>query len=70
MLLWVLFAFTKQMFLNIYVMKKMQAFEKLSKNNFLFSIWVFATYTTAGEGGGYFYNFSLALPPASQTLSH
>ena len=41
MLLWVLFAFTKQMFLNIYVMKKMQAFEKLSKNNFLFSIWVF-----------------------------
>ena len=41
MLLWVLFAFTKQMFLNIYVMKKMQAFEKLSENNFLFSIWVF-----------------------------
>ena len=41
MLLWVLFAFTKQMFLNIYVMKKMQAFEKFSKNNFLFSIWVF-----------------------------
>ena len=41
MLLWVLFAFTKQMFLNICVMKKMQAFEKLSKNNFLFSIWVF-----------------------------
>ena len=41
MLLWALFAFTKQMFLNIYVMKKMQAFEKLSKNNFLYSIWVF-----------------------------
>ena len=25
---------------------------------------------TAGEGGGYFFNFSLPLPPASWTLRH
>ena len=28
------------------------------------------TFTTAGEGGGYFFDSSLPLPPASQTLRH
>ena len=30
----------------------------------------FTIHWTAGEGGGYFFNFSLPLPSASQTLRH
>ena len=30
----------------------------------------FTNYRTAGEGGGHFFNSSLPLPPASQTLRH
>ena len=30
----------------------------------------FTNHRTAGEGGGHFFNFSLPLPPASQTLTH
>ena len=30
----------------------------------------FTNYRTAGEGGGHFFNSSLSLPPASQTLRH
>ena len=42
---------------------------------FFFSIWVFLSRTfmihkTAGERGGYLFNSSLPLPPASQTLRH
>ena len=29
----------------------------------------FTNHRTAGEGGGYFFNYSLPLPPASQTLA-
>ena len=39
-----------------------------------FSIWVFSRtfmiHRTAGEEGGYVFNSSLAIPPASQTLRH
>ena len=42
---------------------------------FFFSIWVFFhnhswIHRTAGEGGGHFFNSSLPLPSASQTLRH
>ena len=30
----------------------------------------FTNHRTAGEGGGYFFNSSLPLPPALQTLRH
>ena len=30
----------------------------------------FTIHGTAGEGGGYLFNSSLPLPPASQTLRH
>ena len=30
----------------------------------------FTNHRTAGEGGGHFFNSSLPLPPASQTLRH
>ena len=30
----------------------------------------FTNHGTAGEGGGHFFNSSLPLPPASQTLRH
>ena len=30
----------------------------------------FANQRTVGEGGGHFFNSSLSLPPASQTLRH
>ena len=56
------------------------AIDKTAKNDlqifFFFSIWVFyhdhsrITHRTAGEGGGHFFNSSLPLPPASQTLRH
>ena len=43
--------------------------------HFFFSIWVFfhkhsLFNRTAGEGGGYLFNSSLSLPPASQKLIH
>ena len=31
---------------------------------------IFTNHRTAGEGGGHFFNSSLPLPPASQTLRH
>ena len=31
---------------------------------------IFTNHRTAGEGGGHFFNYSLPLPPASQTLRH
>ena len=31
---------------------------------------IFPIHRTAGEGGGYLFNFSLPLPPASETLRH
>ena len=42
---------------------------------FFFSIWVFfsrtfTNHSTAGEGRGHFFNFSLPLLPASKTLRH
>ena len=30
----------------------------------------FTNHRTAGEGGGHFFNSSLPLPPASQTIRH
>ena len=35
-----------------------------------FLSWTFTNHRTAGEGGGHFFNSSLPLPPASQTLRH
>ena len=35
-----------------------------------FSFTKFTNHRTAEEGGGYFFNSSLPLPPASQTLRH
>ena len=35
-----------------------------------FLLRTFTIHETAGEGGGYLFNSSLPLPPASQTLRH
>ena len=35
-----------------------------------FLSWPFANHRTTGEGEGHFFNFSLPLPPTSQTLRH
>ena len=49
---------------------------KLIKKSFFFSFYLgflsqpFTNHRTAGDEGGHFFNFSLPLPPASQTLRH
>ena len=47
---------------------------KIGPSKFFFSVvflsQTFMIHRTAGEGGGYFFNTSLLLPPASQALRH
>ena len=38
--------------------------------NLGFRSWTFTIHRTVGEGGSYFFNFSVPLPPASQTPRH
>ena len=38
--------------------------------NLGFCSWTFTIHRTVGEGGSYFFNFSVPLPPASQTPRH
>ena len=48
--------------------------EQTAENNFFFlsgfSFTTIMNHRTAGEEGGCFFNSSLPLPPASQTLKH
>ena len=64
------FFFVFCLFQNLYVV----SISKLPHNFFFcvgFLSWTFTNHRTAGEGGGgHFFNSSLPLPPASQTLRH
>ena len=63
-------------FENIKNVKDLQRANNNVKKNLFFFFYLgfllrtFTIHGTAGKGGGYLFNFSLPLPPASQTFRH